>query len=191
MVDDPKGECELEQQLCLCAQGDKAAFKALYDATSVKFYAIILRMVKDPDLTHDILQKAYFSIWKNAGSFDPEKGKAFTWMLVVTRNRAIDVLRQRTKLVYTDCLDETVIDDSAHPESGARDYFIRRRLDVHLNKLPKHVVKAISMNVVYGHSSREIAEHMNVPLNTAKSWVRRGLQSLREGLQDEAFETFL
>lgn len=191
MINGPDLEIELKQQLCLCAQGDRVAFQALYNATSKKFYAIILRMVKDPDLTHDILQKAYLSIWKNAGSFDPVKGKAFTWMLVVTRNRAIDVLRQRSKLIYTDCLDETVVDEGCQPDRSTRDYFIRRKIEVHLNKLPSHIAKAISMSVVYGHSSREIAEHMNVPLNTAKSWVRRGLKTLRDGMKDEAFETLI
>lgn len=184
-------EALLKQYLTQCAIGDKVAFNSLYSATSQKFYAIILRMVKNPDLTHDILQKAYLSIWKNSDSFDPSKGKAFTWMLVVMRNRAIDVLREKSRLVYTDCLDETIEDEGPRSDQTARALLLRRKLVPHMKSLPSHVSKAISMNVIYGYSMREIAEQSNVSVNTAKSWIRRGLSTLRNDMDAESFEALM
>lgn len=181
----------LKSQIFLCAAGDKLAFTAIYKATSQKFYAIILKMVKNPDLTHDILQKAYLSIWRNAGSFDPIKGKAFTWMLVIMRNRAIDVLREKSRLVYTDCLDETIEDEGPKADHSTRSLLLRRKLVPHMRDLPEHVSKAISMNVIYGYSMREIADHLNVPVNTTKSWIRRGLKTLRESMDAESFDALM
>ena len=102
---------ELAQCLKLCADGDKSAFTKLYKLTAPKLQAIVAGMVKSDALAADILQSAYLSIWKKAHAFDPEKGKAFTWMLVVTRNRAYDELRRLKRTGVTLELPENIIDD--------------------------------------------------------------------------------
>jgi len=86
----------LAQSLSAIAGGDKTAFKTVYTLTAPKLNAIIRGMIKDEALTHDILQQAYVSIWENAGKFDAQKGKAFTWILVITRRKSLDMIRSRT-----------------------------------------------------------------------------------------------
>lgn len=173
------------------AQGDKAAFEKIYALTSPKFNAIILGMVRDQQMTHDILQRAYISIWKNAGSFDPSKGKAFTWMLVITRNRAIDMIRQKKRQMQTELIPETLEDEDMQSDTGAKSWMLRRKLAPHLKTLPPKVQEAIMLYTVKGMNSREIGEHMNEPTNTVKSWLRRGFAKLQKDLDVDSIDEIL
>lgn len=170
---------ELAELLQCCAKGDRKAFERLYALTAPKLTAITLRMVRDDQLTFDILQQSYLSIWKNAASFDPEKGKAFTWMLVVTRNRSLDSLRKLKRQGVTEELTDVHEDDSAPSDDTTRAWMLRRLMAPYLEKLTPETTQAIILSVVHGLSSREIGERLNVPTNTVKSWVRRGLEKLR------------
>ena len=74
--------------------GDKAAFEQLYDRYADALYGMVIRMVKDEDLAKDVIQESFIKIWKNASKYDSHKASIFTWMYQVTRNTAIDKLRQ-------------------------------------------------------------------------------------------------
>lgn len=88
----------LNDRLCealgKCADGDKTAFRTVYELTAPKLLSLLTHQLKDAEAARDVLQKAYVSIWTNAGKFDPAKGKAVTWMLVIMRNRGLDHLRK-------------------------------------------------------------------------------------------------
>lgn len=182
---------DLAESLKRCAEGDRSAFKTIYDLTAPKLNAIIFGMVRDEQMTYDILQLAYMSVWKNAGSFDASKGKPFTWILVVTRNRALDVLRKKKRLGVTEEVPETLQDKTMCSDDGARSWMLRRLLLPHLSNLSPDTTNAIIMSVVQGMSSREIGEKLGVPTNTVKSWVRRGLAKLRKDLGDIPIDALL
>ena len=184
-------EHDLQSALKLCSEGQKSAFNIVYKHTSVKFTAIVSGRVRDETLAADILQRAYVSIWKNAHKFDPEKGKAFTWMLVILRNRSIDVLRKNKRYLVTDILDETIADESSQTDRRAKSAMIGRLITPHMNDLPVHVAHSIKLHVVYGWSNREIGEFYDVPTHTAKSWIRRGLKKLKGKMPAEKLETLL
>ena len=184
---------EQELKICLkaCAAGDHSAFKNIYNHTSAKLNAIILNMVRDQDLANDILQKSYLSIWQNASRYDPEKGKAFTWMLVITRNRAIDVIRSRRRVSSTELLCETLEDEHAQTDKEAKRFMLRRYIEPHMKNLPPNMASAITLNVVQGMTSKEVGEKLGVPTNTAKSWIRRGLQNLRKKMDIKTVDKLL
>ena len=75
-------------------KGDKAAFEQLYDRYADALYGVVIRMIKDEDVAKDVIQESFIKIWKNASKYDPQKAKIFTWMYQVTRNTALDKLRQ-------------------------------------------------------------------------------------------------
>jgi RNA polymerase sigma-70 factor (ECF subfamily) len=172
----------LAESLAATTEGDKTAFETVYRLTAPKLTAIIRGMIKDEALTHDILQQAYVSIWKNAGKFDPQKGKAFTWMLVITRRKALDMIRSRKRFSLSEELCETLADENMQSDAGAKALLLRRIIDPHLANLSKNSREAIVLSIVYGLSSREIGERFGVPTHTAKSWVRRGLQKLKANI---------
>ncbi len=179
----------LEQDLCNLlqgvAKGDRAAFTRLYSLTAPKFNAIVINMVRDPDMAGDILQRAYLSIWKSANLFDAGKGKAFTWMLVIMRNRSIDVIRERRRHPKGEDVSSTIADDVMRSDTDAKAFLLRRMLRPYLNDLPVETSRAIILNVVHGLSSREIGLRTGTPTHTIKSRIRRGLQKLRDDMGED------
>ncbi|RKQ69651.1 RNA polymerase sigma-70 factor (ECF subfamily) [Litorimonas taeanensis] len=173
------------------SQGDRKAFEELYKITAPKLNAIILSMIKDEALTFDILQQAYLSVWRNAGSFDPKKGKAFTWILVITRNKALDLMRKRKRFSTTEQLSETLEDEKMQSDMSAKRLLLRRLIAPHLQALTANTRDAVVLSAVYGLTSKEIGVKIGVPTNTAKSWVRRGLSKLKKDLGVEDIKTLL
>lgn len=171
--------------------GDRAAFKALYEATSAPCFSILLRMLNNADDAEEVLQKAYVSIWKNAGKYDSKKGKAFTWIVVIMKNRAIDVLRARARAPQTELIEEQLVDLSQNAASRAESFMISRYLQEGFSKLPENVATAVRMNIIEGYSSTEIGEQMNVSRNTVKTWIRRGLITLRRDLPFKSYQAAL
>ena len=169
----------LAESLRATALGDKKAFETVYTLTAPKLNAIIKGMVKDEALTYDILQHAYVAVWQNAGKFDPNKGKAFTWILVITRRKALDMIRSRKRFSGSQEICENLPDEHMQSDTGASALLLRRILEPHLSALSQNSRDAVVLSTIYGMSSREIGEKFGVPTHTAKSWVRRGLQKLK------------
>ncbi|QYI99837.1 sigma-70 family RNA polymerase sigma factor [Thalassovita mediterranea] len=182
---------DLTMALAACAEGDAAAFKEVYRLTAPKFFAILKSQLKDAEAAKDVLQEAYVSIWKNAHRFDADKGNAFTWMLVIMRNRGLDRLRAEARAPVTEEIAETVPDSTARPEQQARTQHLGLLLERHLAKLPEQVSLSISLNVVQGMTCREIGHILEVSPNTVKAWVRRGLKKLRADMPVDSVSAVL
>lgn len=177
---------ELAALLLQCGQGNREAFRRLYELTSPKLTAITLAMVRDENLTFDILQQSYLTIWQKAECFDVSKGKAFTWLLVITRNKSLDQLRKIKRRGYTEELTDIYEDETMRSDDSTRAWMLRRLIAPCIDTLSPQATQAIILNVVHGLSFREIGESFGVPTNTVKSWVRRGLIKLRTelGIED-------
>ena len=182
---------DLTTALAACAEGDAAAFKEVYRLTAPKFFAILKGQLKDAEAAKDVLQEAYVSIWKNAHRFDADKGNAFTWMLVIMRNRGLDRLRAEARAPVTEEIAETVPDSTARPEQQARTQHLGLLLERHLAKLPEQVSLSISLNVVQGMTCREIGHILEVSPNPVKAWVRRGLKKLRADMPVDSVSAVL
>lgn len=168
--------------LARVANGDRAAFQELYEETSPKFLAIVTRILRDEDRALDVLQEAYVSIWRHAGRFDPNKGRAFTWMLVVMRNRALDTLRSTERSETLTELTAEVPDTADGPEEVVRRTAMWEIVQTHMRDLPDSMASAITLRICYGQDYKEIADALCSTPNTVKSWVRRGLIRLRKQL---------
>lgn len=174
---------ELANLLACCSIGDRTAFERLYKLTFPKLMAITLGITQDEQLAFDIMQQSYMTIWKKADRFNPEKGKAFTWLLIVTRNKTLDELRKIKTRGYTEELTDIYEDESSKSDDTTRAWMLRRLIAPCIGALSPHATQAIILNVVHGVSFREIGERIGVPTNTVKSWVRRGLIKLRDELE--------
>lgn len=185
----------LNDQLCSaltkCAAGDKAAFKTVYELTAPKLLNLLTHQLKDSEAARDVLQKGYISIWSNAGKFDASKGKAFTWMLVIMRNRGLDYLRQCVRRPETEEIEDTIPDSACLPEAAAGISAAGTVVSTLLSKLPQHVAQSISLNVVYGMSSAEIGRALDVSPNTVKGWIRRGLRQLRADIPGNSVSEYI
>jgi RNA polymerase sigma-70 factor (ECF subfamily) len=94
-------EESLDALLARTASGDKLAFRALYDRTSGRLFAICLRIARNRTLAEDFLQEAFARVWERAPQFDRQRGSALAWMIALTRHHAIDVIRMRGREVLS------------------------------------------------------------------------------------------
>jgi RNA polymerase sigma-70 factor (ECF subfamily) len=175
----------LAELLSASAAGDRQAFARLYEATSAKLFGVILRIVGRRDRAEEALQEAYLRIWDHAADFDPRKGAPMTWMITIARNRACDWRRRDRGEAPVD--DLTPLETAASGEPGPLDQAIAmdhaRALQACLNQLEPTQRQCIVLAYRDGYTHQELAERLNAPLGTIKSWIRRGLLRLKECLE--------
>jgi RNA polymerase sigma-70 factor (ECF subfamily) len=175
--------------------GDRAAFAALYERTSAHLYAVVLRIQRDRGQAEDILQEVYVNVWRAARSFDAAQSQPLTWLTSIARNRAIDSLRRQQAqprlLPGEEDEDESVYDRVADDHPGPLELLHRaadaRALAECMQGLTAPQRQSVALAFYDGLSHAEVAQQLQQPLGTVKSWVRRGLLALKDCL-DKALE---
>lgn len=75
------------------AGGDEPALARLYDQYRVILFGLLVRTLNSREEAEDVLQEVFLQVWRRAADFDETRGKPFTWLVTLTRSRAIDRLR--------------------------------------------------------------------------------------------------
>jgi RNA polymerase sigma-70 factor (ECF subfamily) len=172
-----------EDLLLRVAAGDRDALALLFDAESGRLVAIAQRLLRRRDLAEEVVQEVFVSVWRRAGQFDATRGNARSWLTVITRNRALNLLRDDARIEYHDEADLAVMGDRAADALGAFDALSARDALRHcLESLDEPKRRAILLCYVTGLNHGEAAATMNAPLGTVKAWIRRGVVSLQECL---------
>lgn len=171
----------LEHLLSLCALGNELAFEQLYQATSAKLFAVALRTVKRKDWAEDILQEAFVNIWHKAHEYHIQKAAAMTWMTHIVRNRAVDWLRRPQHEVLDE--DNSIENSIADETLGLFEQLNQAREQTALNECMKQLDaknrEAIALAFWQGLSHSELAQRLQQPIGTIKTWIRRGLVTLK------------
>ncbi len=180
----------LTDLLHACAQGRQAAFQALYKEVSPQLFAVLVRILKRKDLAEEALQDALLSVWRNAGSYSADKGAPMTWLVSICRYRALDMLRREKREVSLDTEREDLDEDGQQVSEAERvtdavnvSKAEERKLDDCMGKLNGGQQRSIRLAYVDGCTHEEIAVRVGSPVGTVKSWVRRGLESLKRCLE--------
>jgi RNA polymerase sigma-70 factor (ECF subfamily) len=162
-----------------CVEGDQRAFAELMTRHQRMLYAICLRMTLNPDDAQEALQETLVRVWRMIGGFE-QRSRFSTWLYRVATNAALEELRKRARrpepvdlLAAQDWLGE---DASARPTDA--DVVDRLTVDGALARLPLTYRAAVVLRDLCGCSYEEIAELLDVPVNTVKSRISRGRQSL-------------
>jgi RNA polymerase sigma-70 factor (ECF subfamily) len=183
---------KLAALLARTALADQAAYAELYQLTSSHLYAVALRILREPAVAEDMLQEAFVSVWHHAGSYTPEKAKPQTWLASIVRNRCLDQLRRREPDTVTMTRDDDETDMEFQGQgptpvelllAGAEAHSVRGCVDA----LEGGQKQAIALAFYQGLSHGELALHLHQPLGTVKSWVRRGLERLKQCLEGAGF----
>lgn len=164
------------------AQADRAALRDFYSAAGGKLFAVCLRMLQDRTEAEDALQDVLTRVWLNARRFDPRKGRGMTWAIAIARHHCIDRLRARPPRTEDDSALAGIGDPAPGPEARAIAGSEARRLADCLETLDAARADAIRGAYLSGQGYEHLARRHSVPLNTMRSWLRRGLQKLRECL---------
>jgi RNA polymerase sigma factor (sigma-70 family) len=176
---------ELAVALGNAGDGDRAAFKIVYEATSAKLLGVCLRILADRQLAEDVLQDTYLTVWRKASTFDPSRASPITWLVTIARNRSIDRLRSAAPMRRSAPVEDA--HDLADSAPLASDVIETTdevgRLNACLDTLEDKVRGVIRTAFMEGVTYDSLATRENVPLGTMKSWIRRGLLRLRSCLE--------
>jgi len=178
-ADDPE---YLNKLIAAAARREDQAFDQVFRHLSVPVHRLALTIVGDAAQAEEIAQEVLTEIWRTAGRFDPGKGSAMAWALMIARRRAIDRVRsaaadarreQRTAgfAVPWDQVSEAV-------EDGLDRETLRRSLD----GLNDPQWAAIKLVFIDGHTVAVAALILDIPPGTVKSRIRSALISLRRGM---------
>ena len=176
-----------EALLDAVAGSDEEALGELYDRFGRVAYGLALRILRDPTLAEDAVQEAFLQVWRGAGDYRPERGKASTWLLTFVHRRAVDLVRR----------EERRRDEPAgslpEPEGPGADEAVveRSRREIvkdALSRLPAEQREAIELAYYGGLTQSELAERLSQPLGTIKSRMFTGLQRLNVLLVEAGFE---
>ena len=185
----------LADLLARTALADQAAFAELYRLTSGQLYAIAVRILRDAAAAEEVLQDVYVSVWHHAGTYAASKSQPLTWLTSIVRNRCLDQLRKReleTVSMTRDEADEGDAEmDFASEGPTPMDMLLRgadqRSVRNCVESLDGGQKQAIALAFYQGLTHAELAAQLRQPLGTIKSWVRRGLERLRECLDRSGY----
>ncbi len=191
---------KLTQLLRATAQGDAKAFKTLYDETSPRLHAVALTMMRDPELSEDVMQDAFVQIWHRASDYHADRGSVFTWLTTIVRYRAIDLLRKRrhdkssgemrtfdvdpADIDYLDSTDAARNDEQSGPLANAIASEGNTLLRKCIDRLSNNQQRSVSLAFFRGFTHQELADCLAEPLGTIKSRLRRSLLRLKECLEN-------
>lgn len=176
---------ELARALVQAGQGDRSAFRTVYEATSAKLFGVCLRILPDRQSAEDVLQDTYVAVWRKAASFDASRASPITWLVTIARNRAIDRLRSATPMRNAAPVEEAhdLADAGPLASETVEQADEAARLNGCLETLEDKARAVIRTAFFEGATYDELAKRENVPLGTMKSWIRRGLLRLRSCLE--------
>ena len=170
----------LEDLLRLTAAADAAAFETFYARTSAKIMSVVLAIVGDRPTAEELLQEIYLRVWSSAATYDPVRGRPMTWLITIARSRAIDRIRAESRRQRRD--DSAEVTQIEDPGPSLEDTVelsqTTRRLSACLDEITSDRRQCIQMAYLHGLTHSEIANRLDCPLGTVKSWIRRGLQQL-------------
>jgi RNA polymerase sigma-70 factor (ECF subfamily) len=173
-------------------EGSADAFARLYEHCAPLLLGVALRVVHRRELAEEVLHDAFVKIWNAAHTFDPLATQPLAWMTTIARNRALDLVasadqtRVQTLTVDDDENPDDVLDrlydwssasDASETEDARR---ARHWLRGCLDELAAAERQALVLAYHHGMSHGELAAHLQKPLGTIKTWIRRGMQNLRE-----------
>ena len=166
----------------LCTEHGMAAAHAEYHA---RMLARARRIVVDPNLAEDVVQEAFLRAWRACSSFDPAGGPLVNWLLVITGNSAIDMVKARVRRA-------PMASPPAHenaPTAGLGDIdlvILRSQLRHALSSLGAHHRDAVVETVLRDRPHAEVAAELGVPPGTLRTRVHYALRRLRSFLEAEA-----
>ncbi|SEQ01402.1 RNA polymerase sigma-70 factor, ECF subfamily [Devosia sp. YR412] len=165
------------------AKGERSALAGLFQVESGRLVAVAQRILRRRDLAEEAVQEVFVAVWHRAGQFDPLRGSARGWLTTMTRNRAINMLRDGSRMDYHDSTTLADMGDRAVDAQEAFDALAERdALRICLEQLDEPRRRAVLLCYVTGLSHGEAAATMQAPLGTIKAWIRRSVVSLQECL---------
>lgn len=180
---------EIEQKqllglLLAVAQRDREAFRQLYQKVSARMFGLCYKLAGQQELAEEALQDAFVQIWHNAGEYQEQRGAPLSWMITIARYRTLDLIRARRSLKSA---GDDMLSHVADGRSGPLEVRLQQAgasaLTGCLDELSDTQRDTILLSYYRGLTHDELAQALNAPIGTVKSWIRRGLMALKRCLE--------
>jgi len=172
------------------AEGSESAITKIYDTTSRMVYGLALRITNDPFAAEDITLEVFLQVWRKAHTYDPARGTVSSWLITLTRSRAIDFLRSRKKhgadCEFSSDSAPDLQDWRPGPEQTSLQGERASLVHAALQELAPERREAVELAYFSGLTHSEIADRTSLPLGTVKTRIRQGMMHLRELLSTQA-----
>lgn len=176
-----------QQLLSRVAGGDEAAFAALYDRYAARVLGFLVRLLRRRSDAEDVLQETFLQVWSKAADFQAARANPLSWLFLLARSRALDLLRRRRlqETLPAARADEVVHDPAEHLEALETGLQVRAALA----QLPEEQRTSILLAFYGGLTHEELAARQAAPLGTVKTRIRLGMQRLRSLLEEKVMVT--
>lgn len=185
-VADPEEQAHLRALVQRVARGDEAAYEDLYDRLSATVYGVCRRVLRDPSESEEVAQEVLLEIWRTASRYDPARAGVRSWAVMIAHSRAVDRVRsserRRAREEATALPEPPAVDEVSDAAVSA---FEVRRVRRAMSGLTDVQRESVRLAFYGGHTHREVAALLGVPLGTVKTRIRDGLTRLRSQLGPE------
>jgi RNA polymerase sigma factor (sigma-70 family) len=149
-------------------------------------FGVARAVTSDLATAEDVAQHAFEQAWRHASLYDSRRGSVRTWLTSITHNRAIDVVRARSALpMDPHDLPVLLATMTDNPERVAVANDDANGVRQALGRLPAPQARAVAMSGIYGMTAQQVADAEGIPLGTAKTRIRDGMQKLRAAFLPE------
>lgn len=175
----------LAASLRRCSAGDQAAFAEVYDATSHRAFGLALRVLRDHAQAEEAVQEAFLQVWRQSARFDPDRGSAISWILMIVHGTAVSQVRSSQARTNREEVYERQVDplrvSRDDPTGAAVDASLdAARVREAMGQLTTLQRDAIELAYFEGRTHTEVAGLIGIPLGTGKTRIRDGLLRLRD-----------
>ncbi|HVX30281.1 MAG TPA: sigma-70 family RNA polymerase sigma factor [Nitrolancea sp.] len=169
---------------------DQRAMAALYDRYSRPVYSLAFHMLRDPRGAEDVVQDVFLGFWQRPFTYIESRGAFGPWILRVTRNRAIDVIRKRSRErspgsdEAAALFEERIVDPDPEPGEQVWTQAVAHQVRAAMQQLNDAQRQVIELAYFTGMTQSEMADHLGIPLGTIKTRVRTALRRLSDIMSD-------
>lgn len=169
--------------IALIAKEDEDSLGKLYDETNRLLYSLALQILSNSADAEEVMQDVYKYVWKSASNYDPEQSNPATWLVMLTRSRAIDRLRSRkSPLELSDTLEREFAKTDINPEDSVMGLEKRKIVQDAMLELSPKQRKVIELVYFYQFRQSEISEMLDMPVGSVKSTIRLAKGKLKNTL---------
>ena len=169
--------------IALIAEGDEGSLGKLYDETNRLLYSLALQILSDKDDAEEVVLDVYKYVWKSASGYDPDQSNPSTWLVMLTRSRAIDKLRSRkTPHEILETFEGELSSTDISPEDSVMGFEKRKIVLDALSGLSPKQRKVIELSYFSQFNQSEIAEMLDIPVGSVKSTIRLAKEKLKKTL---------
>jgi RNA polymerase sigma-70 factor (ECF subfamily) len=171
---------DVDQTLLQARAGDATAFAALVRRHQSMVFSLALHVLRNRTTAEDLAQDVFLELYRSIGRLE-SAAHVVSWLRRVTSHRCIDELRRARNRME---LQMEVLPERGQ-QTGDREFFLEGRLRDLVAELPPNARMVMVLRFQEELEPSEIADTLNMPVNTVKSHLRRSLAVLRAALSKE------